>query len=115
MPDVYLIPLMVLVQLGLVLLTVHTFYLLLVGFIGYFIKLPFSFLRLLSTWLQLDFFMNTSNCPGLDMNGFAMPELSLKKLCSFPFYHTFSYPAFCCAFCQFALPGFPAHRFLDDL
>lgn len=60
-------------------------------------------------------FMNTSNCPGLDTNGFAMLELSLNQLCSFPFYHTFSYSVFCYAFCQFSLPGFPAHRFLDDL
>lgn len=30
-------------------------------------------------------FTNMSNCPGLDINVFAMPELSLNKLCSFPF------------------------------
>lgn len=45
---------MVFVWLRLVFLTVPTFYLLLVSFIGYFINLPFSFLSLLPTWLQLD-------------------------------------------------------------
>lgn len=54
LPDVNLVPLMVFVWLRLVFLTVPTFYLLLASFIGYFINLPFSFLRLLSTWLQLD-------------------------------------------------------------
>lgn len=42
------------------------------------------------------------------MNGFAMPELSLKKLCSSPFYHTFSYPAFLLCFLSICLAQLPS-------
>lgn len=48
-------------------------------------------------------FTNMPSYPGLDTNGFATPEFSLYKLCSFPFYHISSYSALCYTFCQFRL------------
>jgi len=43
--------------------------------------------------------MTVESCPVLDSNGFAMPELSLYKLCSLPFYHISSYSALGYTFC----------------
>lgn len=54
--------------------------------------------------VAVESFTSMSSSSRLDMSGFLMPEFSLSKLCSFPFYHiaiTPSYSALRYTFCQF--------------